>query len=85
MWRQWCSDKGTQRREERRGQEAESLAEVAKMAAVMNGKAEKKQRNVPKEEPAFGEDGLRDLVLERAGEMGWPAKQGTKPSVVCSS
>lgn len=24
MWGQWCSDKGTQRREERRGQEAES-------------------------------------------------------------
>lgn len=43
---------------------------MAKMAAVMNGKAEKTQRNVPQEEPAFGEDGLRDLVLERAGGMG---------------
>lgn len=36
-----CSDKWTLRREERGGREAESLAKVAKMVAVTNGKAEK--------------------------------------------
>ena len=40
------------------------------MVAFKNGKAEKNQRNIPKEGPAFGEDGLKDLVLERAWEMG---------------
>lgn len=37
------------------------------MVAVKNGKAEKNQRNIPKEEPAFGEDGIKDLELEEFG------------------